>query len=694
MKTVVVVCHALLVILLAAVSVCAWEWRWEEDDSFLNPNISPELARLRYGNRAVGLRDLNGDQRPEYVLAYSGEQRASLHLATCEGNFPDLHWNLRANFFPALDAGEDTVISSVSFFDLSGDGAVEIILNSHIILENRGSFDQPDWVRADALFPNIDRRGGAARFCDWDNDGQPDLIVSTLPDATEIPDTLSEAGLFRYERNHGGGWDSLGFIPTTFGILLQLADLDGNGTLDLIGGELSFSWNGAQHDLPGYYLYGSFITLNTGTANDPRWSAPRFYEDLYQPFPYDLNSDGHIDLVNGWRYTLNLAGEDSLTWERPVIWGGAYYPMAIADFTGDGSPEILSSSLHSRSFMDHRWRLVQLEKDDAGWHDSRFLGNDFGDWGSGFTDMWGITATNFVGDAEPEIAVAYSRGMGENTPVLDLYRDFDAGEGWDWRPVGGYFDELLDTISYVFQPAFGDFDSDGDLDVAMTSGGEDMYGRLHFFEADTRQGNPRWVLRNDWLTSLMDTLRIQSIAAGDFNDDGRADLLTVQYAPSGLADQRNVRLFTNQIGQENAPPWRLERHAFDQGGPATAWGVIAGDVDGDGRTDIIAGGAIWLNRSTTDVEVKPTVPMAFTISSFPNPFNPRATIRFTLPASCHARLALFDLAGREVYRISEGEFSAGVHAVVMDVADLAAGIYWVRLEAGGRTETAKAVVLK
>jgi flagellar hook assembly protein FlgD len=78
----------------------------------------------------------------------------------------------------------------------------------------------------------------------------------------------------------------------------------------------------------------------------------------------------------------------------------------------------------------------------------------------------------------------------------------------------------------------------------------------------------------------------------------------------------------------------------------------------------------------------------------PNPFNPRTTIRFDLPAAGTVRLAIYDVAGRLVKVLVEGEIPAGSHEAVWDGRDsagrgMASGGYFARLQAGGKVETVR-----
>ncbi len=85
--------------------------------------------------------------------------------------------------------------------------------------------------------------------------------------------------------------------------------------------------------------------------------------------------------------------------------------------------------------------------------------------------------------------------------------------------------------------------------------------------------------------------------------------------------------------------------------------------------------------------------------SYPNPFSPSTTIRYSLPARSHVRLGIYDVAGREVSVIQDGVQPVGPHEVRWDGADrkglpLSAGVYFVRLDAGGETRTSKIMLVR
>ena len=80
--------------------------------------------------------------------------------------------------------------------------------------------------------------------------------------------------------------------------------------------------------------------------------------------------------------------------------------------------------------------------------------------------------------------------------------------------------------------------------------------------------------------------------------------------------------------------------------------------------------------------------------NYPNPFNPATTIRYALPQAEQVRLAVYDLLGREVALLVDGNMAAGEHAVVFEAAGLPSGTYLYRLEAGSFSQTRRFILLK
>jgi alpha-amylase len=85
--------------------------------------------------------------------------------------------------------------------------------------------------------------------------------------------------------------------------------------------------------------------------------------------------------------------------------------------------------------------------------------------------------------------------------------------------------------------------------------------------------------------------------------------------------------------------------------------------------------------------------------SYPNPFSPSTTIRYSLPRESRVRLGVYDVAGREVAVIQDEVRPEGPHEVPWngvgsDGSRLSAGVYFVRLDAAGATRTTKMMLVK
>ena len=88
------------------------------------------------------------------------------------------------------------------------------------------------------------------------------------------------------------------------------------------------------------------------------------------------------------------------------------------------------------------------------------------------------------------------------------------------------------------------------------------------------------------------------------------------------------------------------------------------------------------------------LPNQFSLSAFPNPFNPTTTITFSLSESGIVKLDLFDLLGRNVARLNDGVLTAGQHEFRFDGRNIASGVYLARLSSTRASQTVKLLLLK
>jgi hypothetical protein len=84
---------------------------------------------------------------------------------------------------------------------------------------------------------------------------------------------------------------------------------------------------------------------------------------------------------------------------------------------------------------------------------------------------------------------------------------------------------------------------------------------------------------------------------------------------------------------------------------------------------------------------------------FPNPFNPSATIEFSVPANGPASIVMYDVQGRKVATVLRETMAAGVYRVRWngksdEGRELSSGVYFARLEAAGGRDTARLMMLK
>ncbi len=94
------------------------------------------------------------------------------------------------------------------------------------------------------------------------------------------------------------------------------------------------------------------------------------------------------------------------------------------------------------------------------------------------------------------------------------------------------------------------------------------------------------------------------------------------------------------------------------------------------------------------------VPVAFRVErNFPNPFNPKTTIRFTLPEAGMTEVAIFDIAGRHIKTVLHQDLAAQRHEVSWEGRDsqdrsVAAGVYFYRVTSGSHQAVGRMALVK
>jgi hypothetical protein len=161
------------------------------------------------------------------------------------------------------------------------------------------------------------------------------------------------------------------------------------------------------------------------------------------------------------------------------------------------------------------------------------------------------------------------------------------------------------------------------------------------------------------------------------------------WSPYGFKDAFNLSQGwwdTDVLGIDQGPIILMIENYRNHG----VWNRIS--LNPDIRNGLARAGFVYTGPLAVDPEVR--APSLAFESIGPNPFHDAATIRYRLPQRGNVRLAVYDLGGRRVASLVDGEQGAGVHAASFRGAGLPSGIYHVRLESGGSAARARCVLIR
>ncbi|EIT69417.1 hypothetical protein WQQ_29990 [Hydrocarboniphaga effusa AP103] len=413
------------------------------------------------------------------------------------------------NSAPAYAAGGRP--TAVTSGDFNGDGrediAVSISIDGNIavlLADSDGGFAAP------ALYPaGIDLRG--ITRADFNGDGKVDLAV-----ANQIQDTVSV--LINDGSGHFGAPVAypVGSRPSW----VSSSDLNGDGKSDLVvanilSNSISVLWgNGVGGFSAPLNLSGGF--------------APYFVTAA------DLNGDGKLDLLASGSGITALLGDGVGGFSPAVSSIGDARRAALADFNGDGIPDIATSAPDgdritirlgsgSGSFVESSQLLfvnsvssIQAADFDGdgdidlaasvGGVIALFIGDNTGGFSVGDrylagAAVSGMTLANFDSDGNLDIVASDTKSR-----AVSVLRGNDEGRfsaALDFRVGRGV--------------AAGDFDRDGKQDIAVIRGGN---VEIRMGEGQGRFGNP-----TSFLGGRPENPSPNSIRSVDLDADGKLDLV-------------------------------------------------------------------------------------------------------------------------------------------------------------------------